>query len=113
MPLSLSADEGYLEVEFKSAEGTQTVLLDLFEANNVYASLLDAHEDAAELASAWCEWLGTKGLPGLSHGAGFRVAVAIGEAKTAFAKKNGLSLLNPDLPASTDSQSADSLPPRN
>jgi hypothetical protein len=62
VPVTLNEDDGYLEVEVKRGDGGSSVRLDLYEANNTYAGLVDAHPDPVELAAAWTGWLAERGL---------------------------------------------------
>lgn len=87
MPLSLDDTFGFLQVEVRHGNATPSAAaLDVWEAFNTYAQLRAKFEDAVELGAAWCEWLATRGLPELSHGAAFKVADALA-AEVERAKK--------------------------
>ena len=84
----IDADEGFTDVQVATPEGTATARIDVFEGRNAYAALLIKHpDDAVALGAAWCDWLAGKGLPGLSHGAAFRLADHVSAEVEAYKKK--------------------------
>lgn len=81
--LKLDPSFGFVEVEV----GGQPVKLDVWEAYNTYAGIRQRHgDDAVQILQEFADWLGLKGLPGLSHGAANAVAGALIE-ELAAAKK--------------------------
>lgn len=89
----LQIDDGYGYASVQVGDGPP-VVLDLWEANNVYAGLEQEAADAVALADAWRNWLIRKGLPDLSHGAAFAVADHV-MATIAALKKNGTCSAKP------------------
>ena len=86
--LTLDDADGYAQVEVRTAGGPLSARLDLYEAINTYTALAARHpDDAVALGAAWCDWLAGKGLPGLSHGAAFRLADHVAAEVEAFKKK--------------------------
>lgn len=92
---------GYVEVEVATVAGPVRATLDLYEAHNTYADFCREHGDNLKaLAVAWCDWLTSKGLPGLSHNGGFKVADHImGAVETLRGKGSGDG--KPDSPVTT------------
>ncbi len=101
MSKKFNADDGFTEITVDTATGPHTTKLDLFESNNRYAILCDTHPDPIERATAWCEWLTTKGMPPISHGLSFQIAAAIMDDVAAYKKKAGRIWESADSPAST------------
>lgn len=111
MPIELNEADGYMEVTVGGGDGDAVVLtLDLWEANNVYIALCDAHppeSDAVGLAEGWSAWLQGRGFPNLSHANLFLVAERVFEGVEGFKKKHGLvPSPTPDSNGSTASPSA-------
>ena len=85
--ITLDSGFGYAEITVGEAQAT----LDLWEANNVYVQFATAGADPLAVMQSWCDWLASKGLPGLSHGAGIQLQEHIVEAIRDL-KKNAPSL---------------------
>ena len=107
MPMDINAeDDGYfiLRVRVAGQEQPVEIKLDLYEAHNAAATIADkfpGDTQPVEQGEAWVEWLTSKGVPPLSHGAACAVAGRIREAMVAFKKKHALDLDLPDSDAST------------
>jgi hypothetical protein len=107
MPLTLDETDGFLEITTKPAhEGAepQTVHLDVFLANNIFAALCEEHGDSVERGAAWVKWLAERGL-NVSHGTAYRIAQALMEAVSAFKKKHGMAADSPNFASSDSSDS--------
>lgn len=99
--IKLEKDEGFVEIEVDG--NPAPVKLDLFEASNNYGRLCDRHEDPVERGDAWCAWLAERGVPGLSHGAAYRLAGEIANEVEAFKKKHVSIWESSASPDSSDS----------
>ncbi len=96
MPVRINAADGYLMVEVAPADGGDTVevALDLYEANNVYVGLCDAHPDPGEVAAAWVAWLGGKGVH-VPHAGAWLLLEAVWRGVDEFKKKFGTGAPSP------------------
>lgn len=110
-PLKLNDDDGYLDVEIASGDAqVSTHRLDLFEANNTYATMSDQHQDAIALGNAWCDWLEGKGFPRLSHAKAFELAAHVMSLVGDVKKKAGNIWASAGSPGSTASTPSSSPP---
>lgn len=108
--LEFDEADGFLPVRVRPAGGGEPVevMLDIYEVNNFYAQLCDAHEEADARGRALVAWLrDEKGLPVYAAQASVIVELACNAAAEFKKKHDGLfSSPTPDSPASSEPPSA-------